>query len=213
MPCFCIINFIFITSISAYVGHGKIMQEVIRFMDFTEETISSKEVLNGRIIKVKVDTVELPDGRQSTREIVEHPGAVAIVAIDNEGRVVLVRQYRKPVESLLLEIPAGTLLKDEDPLLCAQRELREETGFTAASWEKILSYYSSPGFCDERLHLYLASGLTPGETNLDEDEFVETMHVPLPSAYQLIFQGQIADGKSIIGIQYAMAMNTSKGSS
>jgi len=110
------------------------------------------------------------------------------------------------VEGVLLEIPAGTMEKGEDPLLCAQRELKEETGFTAEHWNKILSYYSAPGFTDEYLHLYLASDLTGGEIALDDDEFVETVRLPLSEAYRMIFEGHIADGKSIIGIQYAIGL-------
>ena len=173
-------------------------------MDFTEKTISSREIFQGRIVKLRVDTVSLPDGRESTREIIEHAGAVAIVALDNEGKIIMVRQYRKPVEQVLLEIPAGTMEANEDPLLCAQRELREETGYSAGSWQKILSYYSAPGFTDEYLHLYLATELSGGEVEPDEDEFIETVSLPLQQAYQYIFEGQIKDGKSIIGIQYAL---------
>jgi len=173
-------------------------------MDLSEKTLESQEIFSGRIIKVRIDTVSLPGGGQSTREVVEHAGAVGVVAVDNDNNIIMVRQYRKPVEKVLLEIPAGTMEKDEDPLVCAQRELKEETGFTAKHWKKILSYYSAPGFTDEYLHLYLASGLTGGDIELDEDEFVETVHLPLPEAYQMIFEGKIADGKSIIGIQYAI---------
>ena len=172
-------------------------------MDFEEKTISSREIFQGRIVKLRVDTVVLPDSRQSTREVVEHAGAVAIIALDEKGDIIMVRQYRKPVEEVLLEIPAGTLEANEDPLLCAQRELQEETGFTANHWEKILSYYSAPGFSNERLHLYLASGLSEGEGHTDDDEFIEVVRLTLQDAYQLIFDGRIQDGKSIIGIQYA----------
>ncbi|MEA4923917.1 MAG: NUDIX hydrolase [Syntrophomonadaceae bacterium] len=176
-------------------------------MDLNEKTLQSRDIFSGRIIKVRVDTVSLPGGGQSTREIVEHAGAVAVVALDQDDNIVMVRQYRKPVEAVLLEIPAGTMEADEDPLECARRELKEETGFTAEHWTKILSYYSAPGFTDEYLHLYLASGLTGGEIAPDEDEFVETVHLPLAEAYNMIFNGKIADGKSIIGIQYAICMN------
>jgi len=175
-------------------------------MDLCENTIDTKEIFLGRIIKVRVDTVRLPDGGHSTREVVEHAGAVAVVAVDNDNNIIMVRQYRKPVERVLFEIPAGTMEQGEDPLVCAQRELREETGFTALHWEKILSYYSAPGFTDEHLHLYLAAGLTGGEIELDEDEFVETIRLPLPEAYRMIFEGKICDGKSIIGIQYAVGL-------
>jgi ADP-ribose pyrophosphatase len=173
-------------------------------MDLTEKTLATREIYSGRVIKVRVDTVSLPDGNQSFREVVEHAGAVAVVALDDENNIVLVRQYRKPLDRVLIEIPAGTMEKDEDPLLCAQRELEEETGYLAAHWQKILSYYSAPGFTDEHLHIYLATGLSQGKTNPDPDEFMELVHVPLPEAYGLIFSGQIADGKSIIGIQYVM---------
>lgn len=173
-------------------------------MDLTEKTLETREIFSGRIIKVRVDTVCLPDGQESTREVVEHAGAVAVVALDGDNNIIMVRQYRKPVEMVLTEIPAGTMEKDEDPLLCAKRELREETGFSADHWYKILSYYSAPGFTDECLHLYLATGLTDGEIDLDEDEFVETVHLPLKEAWRMIFAGKIVDGKSIIGIQYAM---------
>lgn len=173
-------------------------------MDFNERTISSKPIFAGKIVKLRVDTVELPDGRESTREIVEHRGAVAIVVVNEDNEIFMVRQYRKPVEKVLLEIPAGTLEENEDPMDCARRELSEETGLTAAKWEHILSYYSAPGFSDELLHLYLATGLKAGATHPDQDEFLELVKVPLNEANRLIFDGTIVDGKSIIGIQYAM---------
>ncbi|MDD3267901.1 MAG: NUDIX hydrolase [Syntrophomonadaceae bacterium] len=173
-------------------------------MELNEKTLNSTEIFNGRILKLRVDSVSLPDGSVSTREIVEHSGAVAIVALDDENMLWMVRQYRKPLEKVLLEIPAGTLETDEDPLGCAQRELAEETGLRAKKWEKILDYFSAPGFCDEKLHLFLARGLTEGPKNLDHDEFLEVERIPLQQAYDAIFSGQIVDGKSIIGIQYAL---------
>lgn len=172
-------------------------------MDLTEKTLESREIYAGRIVRLRVDTVELPDGKHGKREVVEHSGAVAVVALDQEGNIILVKQYRKPIERILLEIPAGTLEAEEDPLDCARRELAEETGLSAAHWEKILTYYSTPGFTDERLHVFMARGLTEGPKNPDHDEFVETVRIPLADAYKQIFTGQIADGKSIIGIQYA----------
>src|SRR5665647_443854 len=141
-------------------------------MDLTEKTLTTREIYSGRVIKVRVDTVSLPDGKQSIREVVEHAGAVAVVALDEDNNIIMVRQYRKPLDRVLTEIPAGTMEKDENPLLCAQRELEEETGFIAARWEKILSYYSAPGFTDEYLHVYLATGLSLGKTNPDPDEFI-----------------------------------------
>lgn len=173
-------------------------------MELGEKTISSREVFRGRILKLRVDSVVLADGNVSTREIVEHAGAVAVIAIDNENRLWMVRQYRKPLEKVLLEIPAGTMEEEEEPLSCAQRELAEETGLRAAKWEKILEYYSAPGFCDEKLSIFLARDFTEGEKNLDNDEFLEVVKIPLQEAYDAIFAGEILDGKTIIGIQYLM---------
>lgn len=174
-------------------------------MDFEEKTISSQEIFKGRVVRLRVDTVTLPDGRQSTREIIDHNGAVAIIAIDAEDNILMVRQYRKALEQVLLEIPAGTLEVGEDPLVCAQRELREETGYSAGKWQKILSYYSAPGFANEELHVFLATELGSGEVEPDEDEFIEAEFIPLQQAYQSIFTGDIKDSKSIIGIQYAVS--------
>jgi len=144
--------------------------------------------------------VLLPGGEESTREIVLHAGAVAIVAIDDDDNLYMVRQYRKPLERTLVEIPAGTMEEGEEPLQCAQRELEEEVGMKAEHWEKLLSYYSAPGFCNECLHLFLATGLTPGVAHLDADEFVERVVMPLDQAAKAVESGEIADGKSIIGI-------------
>lgn len=172
-------------------------------MELFEKTIDSKDIYQGKILKLRVDRVALPDGSESTREIIEHTGAVAIVAIDGENNLWMVKQYRKAVEEILMEIPAGTLEKGEEPLACAKRELAEETGLIAEDWQEILSYYSAPGFVTEKLHLFLAKNFTQGDINLDRDEFLYTVKIPLADAYKAIFAGQIKDGKSIIGIQYA----------
>ncbi len=172
-------------------------------MDLTEKTLSFREIFRGRIIKVRVDQVLLPDGSEGIREIVEHSGAVGIVALDKDYNLWMVRQYRKALERVLLEIPAGTLEGNEDPLECARRELEEETGLQAAEWKKILYYHSAPGFCNEKLFLFMAQGLSLGQGKLDRDEFLVAEKVPLREAYEKIFAGEIVDGKSIIGIQYA----------
>ncbi len=172
-------------------------------MSGEEKTLSSNPVFEGRILKLRVDRVLLPDGKESTREIVEHDGAAAVVAVDEKNNIHLVRQFRKPLEKTIMEIPAGILYPLEEPLSCAQRELEEEVGLKAKQWNKLLSYYSAPGFCDEIIHIFLARELYEGTTNLDEDEFLEHICLPLEEAYGKVVAGEIVDGKSIIGIQMA----------
>lgn len=174
-------------------------------MDFVEKTINTQDVFQGRIVKLRVDTVILPDGREGTREVVEHAEAVAIVAVDENNHIIMVRQYRKAVDTVMLEIPAGIMEENEEPLLAAQRELAEETGFTAEKWEEVASFYTAPGFTDEKIHLFMAEGLHGGNTSPDDDEFIELVRIPLARANELIFEGQIVDAKSIIGIQYAFS--------
>lgn len=176
-------------------------------MNFEEKTISSALIFEGKILNLRVDKVSLPDGNQSKREIVEHRGAAAILAMDEQNDIWMVKQYRKPVEQVLLEIPAGTLEENEKPLECAKRELEEETGLIADSWYYFTSYYSAPGFCNEKLYLYIARDLKlkPGLTT-DSDEFIETFKIPLSEAYEKVRAGEIMDGKSIIAIQYAYQM-------
>lgn len=170
-------------------------------MDFTEKTVGSKVIFSGKIINVQVDTVRLPNGRESTREIVKHAEAVAVVALDNDNNIYLVKQYRKPVEETLLEIPAGILEPNEELITCAHRELEEETGLKASKMEKLLSFYSAPGFTDEKITIYLATELTKGEINFDEDELLETIKMSFTDAFNLINSGLIVDAKSIIAIQ------------
>lgn len=170
-----------------------------------EKTISSQRIYEGTIIKLRVDQVGLPDGKMAKREIVEHPGAVAIVALTVDRELVMVRQYRKPVEKELLEIPAGKLNKGEDPCKCAQRELIEETGYQAGQMQLINRYYTTPGFSDEVMHFFLATDLQECQQAPDEDEFIEVERVPLLKAQELVDAGQIEDAKTIIGVLFAMA--------
>lgn len=165
-----------------------------------EKTITSQSIYEGRIIQVRVDEVELPNGKTASREIVHHNGAVAVLAVTDEDKIVLVRQYRKPMDRILLEIPAGKLEGDEDPKSCAERELVEETGFKAKNMELIASFYTSPGFSDELVHLYRGRGLTSGEATPDEDEFVEVLYLSLPEAKKYIETGEIKDAKTIMAI-------------
>ncbi|MGE5381472.1 MAG: NUDIX domain-containing protein [Methylocystaceae bacterium] len=166
-----------------------------------EKTLSKQEIFNGHIVKLSLHTVELPGGKTATREVIEHPGAVAILPIDEEDRVYLVKQFRKPLEKEILEIPAGKLNPGEDPFQCAQRELLEETGLTASSWDKITAYYTTPGFTNEFLHVYIASDLTIGTACPDEDEVLSLVVLPLAEAWRLVKEGEICDGKSIIALQ------------
>ncbi|WP_438432258.1 NUDIX hydrolase [Gorillibacterium sp. sgz500922] len=167
---------------------------------FEEETLEVKPIFQGKVINVDVETVRLPDGGTATREIVRHPGAVCVLAVIGE-RILVVEQYRKALGRNLMEIPAGKLERGEDPLSAAERELQEETGYTAGRLEKLASFYSAPGFCDELLHLYLAEDLKAGDAHPDEDEFLECGAVTLEEAKQLIADGVIADAKTILAVQ------------
>ncbi len=165
-----------------------------------EEITRSQYLYRGKVIRVRLDDVRLSNKHVTVREIVEHRGAVAIVALDAEGRVVLVRQYRYAAARDLIEIPAGTLEEGEDPALCATRELKEETGYLAGQWEPLGYLYSSPGFSTEKMYLYLARQLTMTEASPEEDESITTLHVPFAEALEMIERGEIVDAKSIVGL-------------
>ena len=163
---------------------------------------SNEEVFSGRLLKVQRDHVTLPNGNDTTREYIRHPGAVAIVPVLADGSVVLVKQCRYPLGTLLWEIPAGKLDHgpEEDTLECAKRELSEETGLTADHWRKLTVLETTPGFCNERIHLYLATGLHAGKTHPDEDEFVCTLRMPLSDAVQKVMDGTFRDGKTALAL-------------
>jgi ADP-ribose pyrophosphatase len=177
--------------------------------DLRETTVDSRVVHRGRTLAFRVDTIERADGSRHQREIVGHPGAVAIVALDDADRVLLVRQFRTAVGATLLEIPAGTLDVDpasgaiEDPDLAAPRELEEETGQRAERWHKLGSFWTAPGFATELMHLYLATELRPAEVGRlgpDEDEELVAVRVPLAEAVAAAEDGRIVDAKSIVGL-------------
>lgn len=169
-----------------------------------EKTISSKVIFSGVLLTVLRDEVVLENGAMSTREHVLHPGAVAIVPVTDDGRVILVEQYRYPIKSKLLEIPAGKFDKPgEDPLECAKRELEEETGYTAKSYTYLGYIHTTPGFSNEVIHLYLAQGLTPGDSNPDEDEIIETKIEDFEHVVQKCISGEITDAKTVAGIMRA----------
>lgn len=165
-----------------------------------ERIIDSQSIYQGRIVQFRVDTVALPDGSITTREIIETPGAVAIVPLTDDGQVRMVRQYRSASGEFLLELPAGTLEPGELPEQAAPRELAEETGDQAAHWQRLTGFYTVPGICDEYIHLFLATGLTPGQTNHEVDEFIEVVTLPLDETLTMVQRGEIRDAKTIIGL-------------
>jgi ADP-ribose pyrophosphatase len=169
-----------------------------------EKTLKSEEIFSGKVISLHLQDVELPNGKQSKREIIKHPGAVAILAVTEDNKIVMVEQYRKALERTIVEIPAGKLEKGEEPALCARRELEEETGYVCESLELLTSFYTSPGFADEIVHVYLARGLTKKENSaaLDEDEFVILEELTLEEAVQYVNEQKIYDAKTIYAVQY-----------
>ncbi|MEK5081546.1 ADP-ribose pyrophosphatase [Bacillus sp. FSL H8-0515] len=169
-----------------------------------EKTIAKEQIFSGKVIDLFVEDVELPNGKTSKREIVKHHGAVAVLALTDEGKIIMVKQFRKPLERTIVEIPAGKLEKGEEPEYTALRELEEETGYTAKKLTKITAFYTSPGFADEIVHVFLAEELSVLEEKreLDEDEFVEVMEVTLEDALKLVESREVYDAKTAYAIQY-----------
>ena len=169
--------------------------------DLIETKISSEDVYDGVLLHVKKDTVKLPNGKEATREWIRHPGAASVIPLLPDGRIVLVRQYRYPVQKVTLEVPAGKLdSPDEDPLDCAVRELKEETGYPAGKIEKLTMIATTVGFSNEKIYLYAAQDLSAGEQCPDEDEFINTVKVPLAEAVRMVEEGKIYDAKSVTSI-------------
>ena len=163
------------------------------------EFVDSKEIFSGRVFDVTVDTVREGD-KTYVREIVHHPGSAVILPVFNDGTIALVRQYRHPAVRYLLELPAGTLKDKERPEEGAARELEEELGVVAGRMEKLSEFFVSPGFCEEKMWLYLATDLTETEQRLEDDELLEVVRVPLDRALQMVTDGEIEDAKTIIGL-------------
>ena len=169
-------------------------------MDFYEKQIDAKTVYEGLIVNVRSDIAELGNGKHVRREVVEHPGGVGIIPVTHDNKVLMVRQYRYPMEEELLEIPAGKLDDGEAPIDCAKRELYEETGCKAGKIVDMGEIYPSPGFCRETLYLYLALDLQHGDMHLDEDEFLSVEAVDIEELIDKIMANELPDAKSIIGI-------------
>lgn len=172
-------------------------------MIFEEKTMKSDKIYEGKLLNLRVDTVEIPDKRYSKREIVEHPGGVAVIPITKDNSIILVKQYRKAVEKFLLEIPAGKLEINEEPRETAIRELKEETGFTANKVEYLLEFYTSPGFSNEKIYLFLATDLIEGEATPDTGEFVDIEKYNINDLIKMVERGEIIDSKTIIAINLA----------
>lgn len=177
---------------------------VDKLKKFEEKTLSSEKIFTGKVISLQVDEVQLPDGKTGKREIIKHPGAVCVIALTDENKIVMVEQYRKALERSLVEIPAGKLEKGEEPLKTAERELEEETGYVCGKMEHLISFYTSPGFADELVHVFVAQHLSKKENpaSLDEDEFVEVLELTLEEAERYVQEGKIYDAKTAYAVQF-----------
>ena len=180
----------------------------MRDEELKEITLTRNVVYTGPIFSLEKREVELPNGALAGREVVMHPGAVCVIPVTDDGEVILVKQWRTGYDGITLEIPAGKLdSKTEEPLLAAQRELREETGAVAERWTNMGVFYGSPAILHEPIYMYLAEGLTFGETDPDPDEFVETIRLPLERAVEMVMNGEIPDGKTQCGVLRAYLQN------
>ncbi|MDF2570771.1 MAG: nudF [Sporomusa sp.] len=171
--------------------------------DLHEELISSTRLFEGKVINLRRDEVKLPNGKTGTREVVEHPGAVAVVPLTTDSKVILVRQFRHPVQQVMLEVPAGKLDPGEKPEACALRELKEETGYVAGRIRKLTSMYTTPGFSNEIIHIFLAEGLIESDKDPDEDEFINSESYTLDQIAEMVATGEICDAKSLVALYLA----------
>lgn len=173
-------------------------------MVFEEKTISSKQIFSGKIIDVHLDTIETPDGRRSLRELVNHPGGVGIVAISDDNKIILVKQYRKAFEKAIYEIPAGKIDKGEEHYNCGIRELEEETGFKAEKFDYLGCIYPSPGFVDEVTHIYLATKLYEGIIHPDDGEHLDIEFFDVDDVLEMIMKNELNDAKTVVGVFKAL---------
>ncbi len=180
-------------------------------MELTEKTLSTSTAFEGTILHLRVDTVELPNGQTSRREVVEHPGGVAVVALTEDRQVLLVKQFRYPYKEIVTEIPAGKRDAGEEPLAAGRRELEEETGYTADTFTSLGMLYPSPGYCDEVIYLYLATGLHPTAAHPDADEFLEVERCPIDQLAADILAGKLPDAKTQTAVLKAYLLLQQKG--
>ncbi len=173
-------------------------------MIFEEKTVSSEIVFRGKVIDVKVDMVALPNGETAQRDIVHHSGGVGVVALTDDNKIIMVKQFRKAIEDVTYEIPAGKFDSDEELEDCGRRELKEETGAVASRFEYLGHVYPSPAYDDEKTHMFLATGLTFGEDNLDDDEFLDVEYFTCDEVLSMIMNNEINDAKTVIGFFKAM---------
>lgn len=169
-------------------------------MDFTEKPLKQDYLYRGKIVNLRVDNAELPDGTTALREVVEHPGGVCVAALTEKEELLFVEQFRYPYMETVLELPAGKLEYGEDPFEAGKRELLEETGAAAENYRDLGKLYPTPGYCGEIIHMYLAENLTFSEQHLDEDEFLEVRRIPLEEAFQMVMRNEIRDSKTQVGI-------------
>ncbi|MCK4274029.1 MAG: NUDIX hydrolase [Dehalococcoidales bacterium] len=165
-----------------------------------EEALSTQVIFEGRILKLRVDTVRTSDGRQTTREVIEHAACIVVIAVDADDNILLVRQYRRAIDKELLEIPAGGIDKGENAEAAVIREMREETGFRPQKVERLGGFYSTPGYCNEYLYLYLATDLTHDPLSAEDTAGIEVVRVPVAQVPELINSGKIEDAKSVAGL-------------
>ena len=183
-------------------------------MDLNEKHLDSEYIYKGKIINLRVDDALLPNGKTAKREVVEHGGGVAVLPLTENGEVIMVEQFRYPYMKTVLEIPAGKRDKNEEPLLCGKRELTEETGATAKEYKSLGELYPSPGYCGEIIYMFLATELSFGNTNPDDDEFLNIKKVPLEEAVEMVLSGEIKDAKTqaaVLKTKILLDKNKNKG--
>ena len=175
-------------------------------MNLEEKTTKVNYIYKGKIINVRCDEAELPDGRPCKREMIEHPGGASVLCV-HEGKAALVRQFRYAYGEALLEIPAGKLERGEDPMLAAKRELEEETGLEAESLRHIFTLYPTPGYTNEKIYIYEAVNVKKGQQHLDEGEFLNVVYLPVEEAVRMVKEGEICDAKTIVALQHYLLHN------